>query len=102
MSAYSRYEDLPLRIYKPDEDGIQYATRRFLPRGEDIRAINDVEVKPHERIDLIAHRNVNNSTLWWKIADANDVMRAEDLEEPGRHLKIPSTYEVNPKLFPGE
>jgi len=99
MGTYNRYEDLPLKLYRPNREGIQYIARRFLPRGGDIRSLLEVEVKHNERIDLISHRTVGDATLWWRIADVNDVMEASELEEMGRSLKIPSTYDVNPDLL---
>lgn len=102
MSVYSRYDGLPLAIYNKDDEGIQYITRRFLPHGDDIRTLQDTTVNEGDRADLISHKHLNSSNLWWRIADKNDVMEAEDLEQPGKKLSIPSTYEVNPKLFPQE
>lgn len=99
MPAYSRYEDLPLIVYNRDNAGIQYRSRRFLPHGEDIRGVMNVEVRDGERMDLLANRTVGEPTLWWRLADANEVMDPFDLEEPGRSVSIPSSYEVNPKLF---
>jgi len=46
-------------------------------------------VKQSDRIDLIAFTYYHNPEKFWLIADANNVMVAEDLVEAGRQLIIP-------------
>ena len=42
-----------------------------------------------DRLDLIAFRFYGNAEKFWRIADANTEMDAEDLLVPGRKLLIP-------------
>jgi nucleoid-associated protein YgaU len=42
-----------------------------------------------ERLDLLAFRFYGNSEKFWLIADANTAMDPEDLQDPGRVLRIP-------------
>lgn len=102
MAGYSRYQDLPLKLYNRDNAGIQYRSRRFLPHAEDIRSLMTIDVREGERVDLIAHRTVGEATQWWRIADINEAMDPLELEQAGRTLNIPSTYDVNPRLYPQE
>jgi hypothetical protein len=41
-----------------------------------------------ERPDTIAHAELGDPQAWWRIADANGVMRVEDLVELGLRLRI--------------
>jgi nucleoid-associated protein YgaU len=45
-------------------------------------------VKPGERLDLIAHEEYGDSTLWRVIADANGLLSIRDLTV-GQRLAIP-------------
>ena len=42
-----------------------------------------------ERLDIVAFNYYQNPEKFWLIADANAEMDPEDLQVPGRHLKIP-------------
>lgn len=46
-------------------------------------------VKPHERIDQLAHKFYGQANLWWVIADFNDLLFPLVLEE-GSTLRLPS------------
>ena len=45
--------------------------------------------KADERLDTLAFNYYRNPEKFWLIADANSEMDPEDLQEPGRKLKIP-------------
>jgi nucleoid-associated protein YgaU len=47
------------------------------------------EVRPGDRLDLLARALLGDSTQWWRIADANPVADATLLEEPGRTIDLP-------------
>jgi hypothetical protein len=42
-----------------------------------------------ERLDIVAFNYYRNPEKFWLIADANTEMDPEDLQVPGRQLKIP-------------
>jgi len=46
-----------------------------------------------DRIELSAHRYLGDTTLWWVIADYNDLFFNQDLEV-GAKLRIPSMEHV--------
>jgi len=51
---------------------------------------NAVVIKGNDRLDIMSHRNYNNSTMFWHIADANTELQANDLvEQPGRTIVVP-------------
>ena len=73
------------------EDGreVSYKKRRFLPRGETVPRLTEVNVKDGDRLDLIASRTLSEPLASWRVADANDAMHPRDLLEAGRALKVP-------------
>lgn len=47
-------------------------------------------VKGNDRLDVIAHRQYDDATRFWHIADANTELQAADLvKEAGRVINIP-------------
>lgn len=85
----SRYENVPEDVYV-DARGraIPYKLLRLLPppgRGVQAHLVVD-----GDRLDLLAHRYLGDPELFWRICDANTVLRPEELtDEIGRLLDIP-------------
>lgn len=49
-----------------------------------------VTVKGNDRLDIIAFRQYDNSTMFWHIADANTELDVNNLiRETGRLIKVP-------------
>ncbi len=47
-------------------------------------------VQADDRLDIIAHREYGDPTLFWEIADANTELEANKLvEEVGRKIRLP-------------
>ena len=51
-----------------------------------------------DRLDLLAHRYLGRTDLWWIICDYNDIFFPMELE-PGSVLRIPSVEHVNMRLL---
>jgi len=51
-----------------------------------------------DRLDLLAHRYLGKTDLWWIICDYNDIFFPMELE-PGSVLRIPSVEHVNMRLL---
>jgi hypothetical protein len=84
----SRYEKVADAQYI-DAQGrvIRYKRIRFVL---DTPAVFNHLVAQGERPDLLAYRYYGDPLKFWHIADANDVMQAEELTaEPGRRVLIP-------------
>ena len=85
----SRYAQVPEAIYV-DAAGheIPYKLLRILP-------VQPQDVAGHlvvggDRLDLLAHRYLGDSELFWRICDANALLRPDELtEETGRRISIP-------------
>lgn len=87
-SRYTHLESAELTL--PDGRQVRYRRRRFLPQGESLPLLLEVNVTEGERLDQIAARTLGDPEQAWRIADANNAMHPLDLlTEPGRTLRIP-------------
>ena len=85
----SRYAALPqLTLDIPGANGqvrhIRYVTRRFLPPIDGTTTLVEHRVVQGERVDHLAARYAGDPTLFWRICDANLIVRPDDLETVGR------------------
>jgi nucleoid-associated protein YgaU len=63
--------------------------RRFVPQPEQLAQLQQHTVVQGDRLDVIAAQYLGDPELFWRIADANRAMRAEDLTAViGRVLRI--------------
>ena len=92
----SRYYNLETATYLlpegqrgPGTPEIAYKRRRFLPRGEDMPLLVEVNVTEGDRLDLITYRALGDPEAFWRVADANNGMNPAELEQPGVRLRIP-------------
>lgn len=87
----SRYERLETSTYK-DSNGkvLVYARRRFLPRGERMSVLTEVEITDGERLDLITARALGDPEQYWRVCDANNTMNPMELTaDIGRRIIVP-------------
>jgi len=87
-SRYSAVENATLTTH--GERNIGYKRRRFLPQGENIPLLVEVNVIENDRLDMITARTLGDPEQFWRICDANNTMNPFDLiTKPGRVLRIP-------------
>lgn len=89
----SRYAPLPTAtLTVRDADGrprvIRYVTRRFLPAPDGSTPLVEHRVVQGERVDVLTARYAGDPTLFWRLCDANLVMRPDELEAPGRVVTV--------------
>lgn len=85
----SRYAEVPEAVYVDGRGReIPYKLLRILPpRPDDVAGHL---VVGGDRLDLLAHRYLGESELFWRICDANGTLRPEELTaETGRRISIP-------------
>ena len=84
----SRYEGIPeSRLVTASGRAIRYKRIRFIP---DTKGTVPYLVAQDDRPDLISHKTLNDPEAFWRICDANGVMRPDELAaQPGRRLMIP-------------
>ncbi|MDH5543395.1 MAG: hypothetical protein OEY64_10590 [Nitrospinota bacterium] len=87
----SRYCEMETRKYRmPDGSEVAYISRRFLPQGEKMRLLTEVEVTEGDRLDNITARSIGEPEQFWRVCDANNAMNPFHLtDEPGTKLRIP-------------
>lgn len=66
-----------------------YIARRFLPQPDDFQLIQEHTVVQGDRLDNVAGRYLGDATLFWRLCDANNATKPEELTEtPGAKIKI--------------
>lgn len=89
----SRYYDVETATRTvTDADGnervLRYKRRRVIPPQDDLPTLAEHRVTEGDRLDNITARYAGDPTLFWRLCDANAVLRPEDLEAVGRSVRI--------------
>ena len=89
----SRYYNLPtatLTVTGPDGTPIEirYVQRRFIPSAEGETTLLEHTVSEQDRLDNITARYLDDPVQFWRVCDANVVLRPEELERIGRVIRI--------------
>lgn len=87
----SRYYTLPTSTYAgPDGREIKYVQRRFLPDSSTMVDLAQHVVAQGDRLDNVTARYLSDPEQFWRVCDANDAMRPDDLTARiGARLRIP-------------
>jgi len=88
----SRYHGIALTVLqrRPDDPGVVYVRRRFIPPVTREQAAGRHVVKAGERPDLLGAIYFGDSLLYWRIADVNAVVDPHELTDTlGRRVIIP-------------
>jgi hypothetical protein len=85
----SRYYGLETATIDIDGRPAVYLTRRFLPQPDNFQMVQEHTVIEGQRLDNITATYLGDPTMFWRLCDANAVMRPEELtESAGRKLAI--------------
>jgi hypothetical protein len=86
----SRYYDTPTKIFvTADGENLVYLARRFCPPAANFALLHLHGVIAGERLDIIADAELGDAQAFWRLCDANDAMRPDDLTaQVGRQLRI--------------
>ena len=86
----SRYAGLATTTHvQADGTTIVHLRRRFLPMADRFTVVHEHTVKEGERLDIITVQYLGDPEQFWRVCDANEVMRPEELTEtPGTAVKI--------------
>jgi hypothetical protein len=89
----SRYYDVPtttLTVVRPDGTAVEirYVRRRFIPSADGETVLVEHTVSEQERLDNITARYLDDPTQFWRVCDANVVLRPHELERIGRVISI--------------
>lgn len=89
----SRYHDIETATRTVvDADGndrvLRYARRRIIPPQDDLPTLAEHRVTEGDRLDTVTAHYAGDPTLFWRLCDANAVLRPEELEAVGRLIRI--------------
>jgi len=86
----SRYYPVGTAVYtRPDGEDIVYLRRRFVPKPEGFHVLQEHVVVQGERHDTLAAQVLGDPEQFWRLCDANGVLRPEELTEtPGARVRI--------------
>ena len=86
----SRYFPVGTAVYvTPAGEEIAYLRRRFIPPPEAFQLLHLYSVVEGDRHDTMAARLLGDPEQFWRLCDANAVMRPEDLSHPpGRRVRV--------------
>ena len=94
IDSTSRYASLKTKtLTVPGPDGepreIRYLERRILPASGGGTTIVEHRVVEGDRLDRLTAKYTGDPLQFWRVADANDAMRPEELtDEIGRRIVI--------------
>jgi hypothetical protein len=89
FAATSRYYGVDVATIAVDGQPTGYLRRRFLPPSENFQVLQEHTVIQGERLDNITAKYLGDPTLFWRICDANNAMRPEELTATiGAKLRI--------------
>ena len=68
---------------------IVYLRRRFVPPPEQLELLQEHTVTQGDRLDNVTARYLDDPEAFWRVCDANNAMRPDELTEiVGRRLRI--------------
>jgi hypothetical protein len=86
-SRYSGVATASLTL--PDGRTVAYLLRRFVPQASAFVTLSTYSVVQGDRLDNIAADQLGDPELFWRLCDANNALRPEELTETvGRSLRI--------------
>lgn len=98
LPSTSRYRDVGTTTYGDDADGIAYFRRRLVPAPERHALLHLVQVREGDRRDTLAHAQLGDAHLWWRLADAGGVLDPSAIEgPPGRWIRVTLPADVRPQ-----
>jgi hypothetical protein len=82
FASNSRYYGLETAtLERPGKLPVVYLRRRFLPDAASFQVVEQHTVMADERPDLVAAQFLGDATLFWRLCDANNAMRPEEITE---------------------
>lgn len=92
-SRYAKLTVKTLSIPDPQGDGdareVRYVERRFLPPLNAVVPVVEHAVVEGDRLDNLTAKYLGDPTQFWRVADANETPRPEELTDvPGHRIVI--------------
>ena len=92
----SRYYNIEtLSIESSDGETVVYLRRRFIPPSGNFQLLQEHMVEEGDRLDNLAAKYLDDPEQFWRLCDANNAMRPDELiETAGRKLRITLPVEI--------
>ena len=89
-SRYFKIDQGTLTVTDPDglPREIRYVRRRFIPSADEMTTLVEYTMLQSDRLDNITARFLTDPTQFWRVCDANTVMRPEELEQIARIVRM--------------
>ena len=86
----SRYANIDvIEIVTPDGRTLSYLRRRFVPAPENFSLLQTYQVVQGDRLDNLTAKYLGDPEQFWRVCDANNAIRPDELTEtPGRKIRI--------------
>jgi hypothetical protein len=94
LDPTSRYAQIATaRLMRLDVDGqprlLSYLRRRLIPPADQALTVAEHTVAAGERLDTITARYLGDPTAFWRLCDANEVLRPTELtDEIGHRIAV--------------
>lgn len=90
FSIISRYYNIEqVKHETPDGQKIVYLRRRFVPPSDRFALLQEHSVAQGDRLDNITANYLGDPEQFWRVCDANNATRPDELTETiGRRLRI--------------
>lgn len=90
FSPTSRYAGIEVAHWvKPDGGIVPYVRRRFIPAPERFALLQEHRVAEGDRVDNLAAQYLGDPEQFWRLCDANNVLRPDALtEQIGQPVRI--------------
>jgi hypothetical protein len=85
----SRYYGLEIETIPHNGVPVAYLSRRFVPPMSRFQLLQEHTVAEGQRLDNITAQYLGDATLFWRLCDANNAMRPQELTDTiGRKIRI--------------
>lgn len=90
FASSSRYFGIDTAtLQRVGQPPVVFLRRRFVPQSATFQVVQEHTVTAGERPDQIAAERLGDATLFWRLCDANNVMRPDELTDTvGRKIHI--------------
>jgi hypothetical protein len=93
----SRYAGIATATLEADGKTVVYLKRRFVPPPARFVLLQLHTVRQGDRLDNIANTYLGDPLAFWRICDANNAFRPQELTDtPGRQLRITLPEGIRP------
>jgi len=90
FASNSRYVAIETSEWQRNDGlSVRYVKRRFIPAPENFATMQEHAVEENDRLDNVSAKYFSDPGLYWRLCDANGVMKPEQLTtETGKRLRI--------------